>query len=116
THDDRRGDRSDAGLCLQTRSKFFGKQTQLVMVLAQDGGLLEHGPRQTASLTSCYCQRVACLQRAAGAPCGDGADLLVAQWLSGVDAQVDAAQERVQGVAVGGSLLVDDRAGCQQYP
>ncbi|OLT16284.1 hypothetical protein BJF80_06760 [Serinicoccus sp. CUA-874] len=53
-------------MCLQTRSHFFGKQTQLVMVLAQGGGLLEHGHCQTASLSSCYWQRVACLQRAAG--------------------------------------------------
>lgn len=44
------GHRSDARLLLKTRRRSFGKKAQLPMVLAQQLGLLDHGPRESACL------------------------------------------------------------------
>lgn len=116
-HNDGRGDRPDARTRLQAGSEFLGQDAKLAVILAEHLGVLKHGCGEPSCFAPCDRLRVSWTVAATSdAPRGDGADLGVADSLPGINAEVDAAQERVECVAVRGALLVHDRPGCQEYP
>src|SRR5690606_22591259 len=113
--DDRRGDGSDAWLGLKAGSEGLCKQVKLAVVLLQEIALLDDGTGQTTSLAPSDCRRVVLCGGAADPPCRDRADLRVGQGLARIYPQVDAAQQREEGVAVRGALLIEDRSRGEQH-
>jgi len=111
---DRRCDGPEPGNVLQAGSELFSELVQLAMVDLEQLGLLQDGDRETASLATGNDPGIG-RSGAASAPGRDGADLRVGQRLEGIDAKVDATQQRGERVAVRGALLVDDRACGEQH-
>jgi len=87
---------------------------QLAIVVLEQLGLLKDSDREPTGLAPRDDGRVDGGCGAGGAPGGNDADLGVGEWLARVDVQVDGAQQRGEGIAVGGALLIDDRSGGEQ--
>jgi hypothetical protein len=107
--DDGCGDRSDAGLILQSRHEGVGELVKLAMVLLEQGALLEDRDREPSGLATSNRERICNGRAATGSPGSDGPDLGVGERVAGIDVQVDGAQQRSERVTVRSALLVDDR-------
>lgn len=100
---------------MEARRELLGAQLQLAVILLELFGVLYDSLGQPASFPSGDREVVAQRGTAAGSPCRDRSDLCVGDRLSGIDAEIDCAQQRCAGIAVRGALLVKDRSGREQH-
>ncbi|MFI7744945.1 hypothetical protein, partial [Kocuria rhizosphaericola] len=97
TDDDRRRDRPDPRGLLQAGGEVLGQGLQRGAVGGQLLGAGSDSDRQALGL--CPGDHYVCLGVRHGPPGGDGSDLRVLQRPAGVDAEVDASQQRGEGIA-----------------
>ncbi len=111
--DDGGGDGAETGLVLKPRGGFVDELVELVVVLGEQSGLVQDGRGEP----SCFASSDACRRRGcAGSdpPGSDRADLRVGQRAAGVDIEIGRANQGVEGVPIGGVLLVHQPASCEK--